>query len=132
MYVFNKVNFQAQNMTVVLIHLIYLCIYLWASENLSNVNILLRELRPHLVVEDYNKLLTENAKESDFIYLDPPYSPVSPTANFTTYTAYGFNLSDQKLLAELFRKLDDRKCNILLSNSDTPYIRKLCKFVGRY
>ena len=113
MYVFNKVNFQAQNMTVVLIHLIYLCIYLWASENLSNVNILLRELRPHLVVEDYNKLLTENAKEGDFIYLDPPYSPVSPTANFTTYTAYRFNLSDQKLLAELFRKLDDRKCNIL-------------------
>lgn len=95
------------------------------SENLSNVNILLRELRPHLVVEDYKKLLTENAKEGDFIYLDPPYSPVSPTANFTTYTAHGFNLSDQKLLADLFRKLDDRKCNILLSNSDTPYIRKL-------
>lgn len=56
---------------------------------------------------------------------DPPYSPISPTANFTAYTGNGFGQADQIQLANLFRKLDSRGCKILLSNSDNPFIRKL-------
>lgn len=95
------------------------------AENLRNVSILLRELKPRLLALDYKKVLIENAKEGDFIYLDPPYSPISPTANFTTYTSNGFEKADQIQLADLFKKLDNRKCNILLSNSDIPFIREL-------
>ena len=95
------------------------------AENMRNISILLRELKPHLRVEDYKKILIENAREGDFIYLDPPYSPISATANFTAYTSNGFDQADQIQLADLFGKLDNRKCNILLSNSDNPFIRKL-------
>jgi len=95
------------------------------AENLRNTSLLLRELNPHLQVEDYKKVLIEKAREGDFIYLDPPYSPVSSTANFTAYTRNGFDKADQIQLADLFGKLDGRRCNILLSNSDNPFIRKL-------
>lgn len=95
------------------------------AENLRNTSILLRELKSRLIAEDYKKILIENAREGDFIYLDPPYSPVSATANFTTYTGNGFGQADQIQLADLFRKLDGRGCNILLSNSDVPFIREL-------
>ncbi len=93
--------------------------------NLRNISVTLRNSNSRLNVADFQKILNERAAEGDFIYLDPPYSPVSPTANFTGYTNTGFNSDDQLRLAELFKKLDDRGCRILLSNSDTPLIRKL-------
>ena len=103
------------------------------AENLRNVSVLFRELKPRLLAEDYNKVLIENAREGDFVYLDPPYSPISTTANFTTYTSNGFGQADQIQLADLFRKLDSRGCNILLSNSDNPICqRTLCKLFGLY
>ena len=93
--------------------------------NLRNISIALKNSNSRLKVADYQKILIENAEEGDFIYLDPPYSPVSPTANFTGYTNIGFNNNDQVLLAELFKKLDNRGCKILLSNSNTQLIKKL-------
>jgi DNA adenine methylase len=63
------------------------------------------------------------AEINDFVYLDPPYQPVSSTANFTTYTRKGFNDDDQIQLAS--GKLANRGCLLLLSNSDTPFIRRL-------
>jgi DNA adenine methylase len=70
-------------------------------------------------------MLLENAKEGDFIYLDPPYSPESSTVYFTNYTSFGFDNKDQQELATVFRELDDRGCKVLLTNSDTPLIRKV-------
>jgi DNA adenine methylase len=95
------------------------------SNNLRNVSRALRDSKAQIKVSNYKEMLLENAKEGDFIYLDPPYNPVSPTANFTGYTNSGFTDLDQKELANVFAKLNDRKCKILLSNSDTPFIRKL-------
>jgi DNA adenine methylase len=57
--------------------------------------------------------------------LDPPYQPVSKTSNYTGYTPGGFNREDQEQLAIVFKKLSDRGCFVLLSNSDTPLIREL-------
>lgn len=93
--------------------------------NLRNISMELRNSDSRLNVADYYKMLIENAAEGDFIYLDPPYSPVSPTANFTGYTNSGFDKDDQLQLADVFKILDQRGCRILLSNSDTPVIRKL-------
>jgi DNA adenine methylase len=74
----------------------------------------------------------ENAKESDFIYLDPPYNPLSSTAYFTKYTNSGFNDEDQKELAHIFSKLNDRNCKLLLSNSSTPFVKELYSEFAKY
>ncbi|MEP6576014.1 MAG: DNA adenine methylase [Nitrososphaerota archaeon] len=95
------------------------------TQNLRNISTILRNIHLKLIVVDYRKVLIENSSEGDFIYLDPPYSPVSPTANFTGYTNTGFSNEDQRELSEVFKILDQRGCKILLSNSDTPVIRKL-------
>jgi DNA adenine methylase len=64
-------------------------------------------------------------QKGDFIYLDPPYYPLSETASFTSYTKLDFSGKDQERLAEYFRKLDEKGCLLMLSNSDTAFIRKL-------
>ena len=61
----------------------------------------------------------------DFVYLDPPYHPVSSTARFTSYGADDFREADQRRLAEEFRRLDARGARVMLSNSDTPLIHEL-------
>lgn len=66
-----------------------------------------------------------NAKKGDFVYFDPPYHPLSPTANFTSYTSGSFSPADQERLAEVFDKLARRGCLVMLSNSDTEFIRAL-------
>lgn len=102
------------------------------SENLRNISIALRNSRTHLYISDYKVVLVDKTKENDFIYLDPPYNPVSATARFTGYTDSGFTDGDQRDLSQVFMKLNDRGCKILLSNSDTPYIRELYKDFSGY
>jgi DNA adenine methylase len=102
------------------------------SINLRNVSIALRYSNVKIKASDYKQVLLENAKEGDFIYLDPPYNPESSTAYFTSYTNGGFHERDQKELADIFRKLDDRKCKILLSNSSTTLIKELYSDFAKY
>lgn len=66
-----------------------------------------------------------NAEAGDFVYFDPPYDPVTETARFTSYTSSSFGDDDQRELAELARTLTDRGVHVMLSNSDTPFIRRL-------
>jgi DNA adenine methylase len=77
-----------------------------------------------LELGDFGRCL-EWAGPGDFIYLDPPYHPLSDTSNFTSYTATAFGVEDQRRLADLFRELDGRGCQVMLSNSSTPLIREL-------
>jgi DNA adenine methylase len=72
----------------------------------------------------FESLLSE-AKPGDFIYLDPPYEPVSRTANFTAYASDGFTQADQTRLRDVYRELDRRGSKLMLSNSDVPFIRDL-------
>lgn len=65
------------------------------------------------------------ARKGDFLYFDPPYHPVSDTASFTGYDCSSFNREDQLRLRTLADRLSDKGCRILLSNSDTPFIREL-------
>jgi DNA adenine methylase len=69
--------------------------------------------------------LLENAKPGDFIYFDPPYEPVSVTASFTSYARDGFSQEDQTRLRDVYKALDRRRCKLMLSNSDVPFIRDL-------
>ncbi|MHA1376247.1 MAG: DNA adenine methylase [Promethearchaeota archaeon] len=65
------------------------------------------------------------AKKDDFIYFDPPYSPLSETSSFTSYTKEDFKEDSQKKLFEVFQKLDERGCKLMLSNSANNFIRNL-------
>jgi len=67
----------------------------------------------------------ENAKKGDFIYFDPPYHPLSITSNFTSYSNGGFTKEDQIKLRDVFKDLDGKGCFIMLSNSDTKFIREI-------
>jgi DNA adenine methylase len=66
-----------------------------------------------------------DARAGDFLYFDPPYDPVTTTANFTSYTKGSFGPDDQRALADLARTLVARGCRVMLSNSDTPFIRSI-------
>ncbi|MDP6118439.1 MAG: DNA adenine methylase [Planctomycetota bacterium] len=67
------------------------------------------------------------ARKGDFVYFDPPYQPLTKTSSFTTYSRNGFKEEDQVRLSETFRELAERGVYVMLSNSDTPLIRKLYK-----
>lgn len=69
--------------------------------------------------------LLDAAQRDDLIYFDPPYVPISKTANFSSYSDGSFNERDQKNLAVVFRELDKRGCLLALSNSDTALVREL-------
>jgi DNA adenine methylase len=94
------------------------------SDNLRKVSVSLHQSGAKINACDYKDSLLEAGKD-DFIYLDPPYNPTSETASFTGYTKYGFTAKNQEELANTFKKLDKQGCMVLLSNSDTPFIRKL-------
>ncbi|MGZ5509752.1 MAG: DNA adenine methylase, partial [Nitrososphaeraceae archaeon] len=94
------------------------------QENLNIVSKILNLTNTIIENYDYQKVIIK-IKENDFIYLDPPYYPLNKTSNFTNYTRYGFDYMEQKRLADFFNELDKKKCKIILSNSDTSFIRDL-------
>jgi DNA adenine methylase len=65
--------------------------------------------------------------QGDFVYLDPPYAPLSATANFTGYTAAGFGPADQVAVRDTALAMKRRGVHVLLSNSSAPLIRDLYK-----
>lgn len=79
-----------------------------------------------LIVMNFDKIL-DFAKKMDFVYLDPPYVPVSRTSNFTSYSKDDFSVESQRKLAQVFRALDSQGCFVMLSNSDHPLVRELYK-----
>lgn len=75
----------------------------------------------HMTVMDYAEVL-ENVPKGAFVYLDPPYDPVSETASFTGYSRGGFSREDQIRLRECCDDLNARGIKFMLSNSATEFI----------
>ena len=69
--------------------------------------------------------IQDEISENDFVYFDPPYLPVSKTANFTSYTADSFGYDDLKSLVRLCIDLDEKGVNVMLSNSDSVRVSEL-------
>ena len=94
------------------------------EENLRAASRALRETKAKLRCSDYKSAISKCGKD-DLVYLDPPYQPKSKTSSFTDYTPGGFSIEDQEELANEFKKLVDRNCTVLLSNSETPLTSRL-------
>jgi DNA adenine methylase len=95
---------------------------LYDPANVALVSAMLRHA--DVRCDDFEMLLAE-AGDGDFAYLDPPYVPLSRTANFTKYTSGNFGEAEQRRLAAVIHGLTDRGCRVLLSNSDAPLVREL-------
>ena len=65
------------------------------------------------------------AQAGDFVYFDPPYAPLSATANFRGYTGRGFSHADQERLQQVVIALAARGARVLLSNSVAPSVAEL-------
>ena len=74
---------------------------------------------------DYRDVLSRTAKPGDFVYLDPPYLPVSRHADFKRYTKEQFHEEDHRQLAEEVVRLQKLGCHVLLTNSNHPLVHEL-------
>lgn len=67
---------------------------------------------------DFSQVEAFVSDDYTFIYFDPPYRPISSTANFNTYSKSSFNDKEQYRLKDFFAKMHKFGCQVLLSNSD--------------
>jgi DNA adenine methylase len=81
--------------------------------------------------EDFSYIL-DYAQKGDLCYFDPPYQPVSSTANFTSYAVNGFDLSEQKKLRDVCLELDKKGVYWVLSNSFAKPVRELYENVENF
>jgi len=98
---------------------------IFSPNNLRKVSKLLKGVTLYNL--DFEKLLFKENEPSrgDFVYFDPPYIPLTETADFTSYSESGFNHEDQKRLADTVEKLAENGCYVMESNSGSPITKKL-------
>ncbi len=94
------------------------------EENLLAVS---KALENFKIIYGSFEICLDYAEKGDFIYFDPPYYPISKTSSFTSYTKENFEEDSQQKLLNIFKKLDDRDCKLMLSNSYNEYIKNLYK-----
>ncbi len=75
---------------------------------------------------DYSEILKQ-VDQKCFVYLDPPYHPISETSNFSGYTQGGWNMYDQIDLKTACDELNKKGIKFLLSNSSAEFIKDLYK-----
>ncbi len=86
-----------------------------ASDALQNTKI---------ICGDYKTVLRKLAKAGDFVFLDPPYLPVSKYADFKRYTKEQFYEEDHRELAEEVERLHKIGCHVVLTNSNHPLVHE--------
>jgi DNA adenine methylase len=90
-------------------------------KKLHDFSDILRGTDAEIICEHYQNV-TQRCGRGDFVYLDPPYFPLSKTCYFKDYTKDGFGYMEQKILAKEFKRLNGIGCVVLLSNSKSPFI----------
>jgi DNA adenine methylase len=88
------------------------------ADEIRNASAVLKETK---IFNRGFEYVTEYAESGDLVYFDPPYEPMSPTANFTDYSAEGFGKDDQEELVNIARVLDENGVYVILSNSGVMY-----------
>lgn len=77
-----------------------------------------------IICGDYKTVLMENAQAGDFIFLDPPYLPISEYADFKRYTKEQFYEEDHAELASEVNRLHELGCHVILTNSNHPLVHE--------
>ncbi len=85
------------------------------KENLINISRKLKNVQ--IVCAEYDKSI-DFIDENTLVYFDPPYRPLTETANFTSYSKHEFADKEQTELAEYFQKVSEKGAICILSNSD--------------
>lgn len=85
------------------------------EDNLRSVSSVLKQAK--IICCDFEES-KDYITETTFVYLDPPYRPLSPTAGFTSYSKEDFNEQEQIRLAEFCKQINSKGAKFLLSNSD--------------
>lgn len=94
------------------------------SELILEISSYLRNNDIEITCRDFERAVADVSK-GDFVYIDPPYYPLTETSNFTSYSSEGFDKKDQERLKQVCDYLRDEDCSILISNSNTSFIRGL-------
>ena len=81
--------------------------------------------KAEILCGDYFLVLEHYAKEGDFVFLDPPYLPVSEYSDFKRYTKEQFYEEDHVELAKIIMRLHERGCHVILTNSNHPLVHEL-------
>lgn len=82
-----------------------------------------KAVRAEFVHLDFDAVM-QTVQPGDVVYCDPPYVPLSTSANFTSYSAGGFDLPQQQRLADLAEQARQRGIPVLISNHNTHFTRK--------
>ncbi|MEB1941248.1 MULTISPECIES: DNA adenine methylase [Xanthomonas] len=77
-----------------------------------------------IVEQDFRQSISR-AQPGDFVYLDPPYLPISDTSKFAGYNGKRFRINDLEELAFLCEGLTKRGVHWIVSNRDNEHIRKI-------
>lgn len=96
---------------------------LYDRENLLTISSILRKVK--IEVADFENVLMQ-IPENSFVYLDPPYRPISKTARFNDYYKLGFSEDDNNRLIKNLDILTQKGVKFMLNNSfyDNEYIDK--------
>lgn len=81
--------------------------------------------RTKIIHGDYKQVLLEYAEPGDFVFLDPPYLPISEYSDFKRYTKEQFYEEDHIELANEVKRLHELGCHVLLTNSNHPLVHEL-------
>jgi len=69
---------------------------------------------------DFSTIM-DKARSGDVVYCDPPYVPLTKSANFTSYSTGAFLEQKQIQLAEYAKKLSAKGIPVLISNHNTSF-----------
>lgn len=101
----------------------------YKNPNFVNENGLIaasKALRKATIVNlSYKDALDQYANPGDLIFLDPPYLPVGKYEDFKRYNREGFSEEDHRELAEYVKKMSDKGCHVILTNSNAPLVYDL-------
>lgn len=91
------------------------------DENLRLVSNLLQRIT--IQCGDFSKCL-DFIQQDTFVYLDPPYRPLSDTSSFTAYDSNSFSDKEQIRLNKFINQATKKGAKIVLSNSDPKNINE--------
>lgn len=92
------------------------------EESLKAASAILRNTT--IICGDFKDVLREHAQSGDFVFLDPPYLPVSEYADFKRYTKEQFYEEDHVELADEVHRLHELGCHVILTNSNHPLVHE--------